>query len=87
MLTEGIVNILKYNLAGGASALYGTEGPEFYIKNILLNFNLAFLLALALPLVAFLTRRHMVWPGRLAVVYAPLPVWLVAMSAAAHKVP
>eukprot|EP00240_Pyramimonas_obovata_P002015 CAMPEP_0118946516 /NCGR_PEP_ID=MMETSP1169-20130426/44333_1 /TAXON_ID=36882 /ORGANISM="Pyramimonas obovata, Strain CCMP722" /LENGTH=505 /DNA_ID=CAMNT_0006892505 /DNA_START=323 /DNA_END=1840 /DNA_ORIENTATION=+ len=83
--TLGLLNILAYNVAGGGSELYGTEGPLFYLKNCLLNFNVIFLFALALPLVAFLARCHMAWPERLAVVYAPLPLWLIAMSSAAHK--
>ncbi len=49
-------NIIKYNVLGqggdgSGSELYGVEPASYYVKNLLLNFNLAFLLAVAAPLV------------------------------------
>ncbi|KAK2738346.1 mannosyltransferase [Myotisia sp. PD_48] len=43
-------NIIAYNVFGGAGKgpnIFGTEPPTFYFKNLLLNFNLWSLLALA----------------------------------------
>lgn len=43
-------NFFRYNVVGGGdSALYGVEGPLFYLRNGVLNLNLALPLALALP--------------------------------------
>ncbi len=45
-------NLVKYNVAGGGnSALYGTEGPLFYAKNLFNAFNFALPLAFAAPAV------------------------------------
>lgn len=50
-------NFVKYNvIGGGQSALYGVEGPAYYLHNGVLAFNLALPLALALPLLAALQR-------------------------------
>lgn len=44
---------MKYNVVGGGdSALYGVEGPTFYLRNGLNNFQALLPLALALPLLA-----------------------------------
>jgi hypothetical protein len=46
-------NFVRYNVVGGGdSALYGVEGPAFYLRNGLNNFQLLLPLALLLPLVA-----------------------------------
>lgn len=48
-------NFVRYNVVGGGeSALYGVEGPSYYLRNGVNNFSLALPLALALPLVALL---------------------------------
>lgn len=48
-------NFIKYNVVGGGdSALYGTESATYYLRNGLLNLNIALPLALLAPvLVAF----------------------------------
>ena len=48
--TSSVANFLRYNVVGGGdSALYGTEGPWFYLHNGLLNLNVVLPLGL-LPL-------------------------------------
>lgn len=48
-------NFVRYNVFGGGdSALYGVEGPSFYLRNGLNNLNLILPLALLYPLVALL---------------------------------
>lgn len=45
-------NLIKYNVVGGGdSALYGVEGPLFYLLNTFNAFNFAVLLSLLAPLV------------------------------------
>lgn len=49
-------NIIKYNVFGqggdgSGSELYGVEPASYYLKNLLLNFNMALPLAVAAPLV------------------------------------
>ena len=45
-------NLVRYNvIGGGQSALYGTEGPLYYARNLFNAFNLALLLAPVAPLV------------------------------------
>ena len=42
---------MRYNVAGGGdSALYGTESATFYLRNGVLNLNMALPLALTAPL-------------------------------------
>jgi alpha-1,2-mannosyltransferase len=48
---------VRYNVVGGGdSALYGVEGPTFYLRNGLNNLQLLLPLALALPAVAVIGR-------------------------------
>jgi hypothetical protein len=55
-LQPSLWNFVYYNVAGGGeSALYGVEGPLFYLSNGFNNFTLALPLALLLPLLALLT--------------------------------
>ncbi len=54
-LQPSLWNFVYYNVAGGGeSALYGVEGPLFYLRNGFNNFTLALPLALLLPLLALL---------------------------------
>ena len=48
-VVSSVVNLVRYNVAGGKSDLYGVEGAGFYVKNLALNFQLAFALACAAP--------------------------------------
>jgi len=79
-----LINLLKYNvLGGGASHLYGTEGPSFYFRNGFNNFNFAFILALLfLGVVPFARKKYA--PDLLMVV-SPVYIWLAFMSLQAHK--
>jgi len=78
-------NLLMYNVAGGGSELYGTEGMMFYVKNCLLNFNFIFLFASALPAVMWLSWKQFPWHSEVLAALAPLPLWLGAMCLPAHK--
>jgi alpha-1,2-mannosyltransferase len=52
-LQASLWNFVRYNVVGGGdSALYGVEGPTFYLRNGFNNFQFLLPLALALPLVA-----------------------------------
>ena len=49
-IVSSVVNLVRYNLASGRkSELYGVEGADYYVKNLALNFQLAFALACAAP--------------------------------------
>ncbi len=86
-------NIVKYNVfaSTGGPDLYGTEPWPFYFKNLALNFNIWFVLALlALPL--FLaqkllgTSRQGLLSGMRAVVFmAPFYLWLAIFTLQPHK--
>ncbi|KXX76262.1 hypothetical protein MMYC01_207166 [Madurella mycetomatis] len=88
-------NIIKYNIfsATGGPDLYGTEPWTFYFKNLLLNFNAWFILALlSLPL--FLVQK--IFSRRAAgetfqsglrtlVFLTPFYMWLTIFSLQPHK--
>ncbi|KAL8688998.1 MAG: hypothetical protein Q9224_004749 [Gallowayella concinna] len=87
-------NIVSYNVFSGASRgpdIFGTESWDFYIRNLCLNFNLWFLLALfvgpILCLQFFLSARSTTKqsPIRSMVFVAPFYLWLAVFSAQAHK--
>ncbi|TIB39057.1 hypothetical protein E3P86_01304 [Wallemia ichthyophaga] len=83
-LTAVSVNIIKYNVfSGNGPTLYGVEPAHFYILNLLLNFNLVFLLAVAaLPLAVLFERRHLTY---VAIRLAPFYGWFVLLSLQQHK--
>lgn len=57
-------NFIHYNVVGGGdSALYGVESPTFYLRNGLLNLNVALPLALLAPALFFWRSGRK--PGRL----------------------
>ncbi|GJN76666.1 mannosyltransferase [Purpureocillium lilacinum] len=86
-------NIVKYNIfsSTGGPDLYGTEPWTFYFKNLALNFNIWFVLALlALPL--FLLQKLIAPSGhgfqsglRTVVFVAPFYMWLAIFTAQPHK--
>jgi alpha-1,2-mannosyltransferase len=86
-------NIVKYNIfsSTGGPDLYGTEPWTFYFKNLALNFNIWFPLALlALPL--FLLQKiispsgHGFQSGMRTVVFVmPFYMWLAIFTAQPHK--
>lgn len=95
-------NIVQYNIFGGSERgpdLYGTSPWYFYILNLLLNFNIVFVLAFAsLPSLAITyhidrKRLGLTKPGPhesspftvLALRLAPLYLWVAILTAQAHK--
>ncbi len=86
-------NIVKYNIfsSTGGPDLYGTEPWTFYFKNLALNYNIWFVLALlALPL--FLIQKvvspsaHGFQTGLRTVVFvAPFYMWLGIFTLQPHK--
>ncbi|PNY22469.1 Alpha-1,2-mannosyltransferase alg9 [Tolypocladium capitatum] len=86
-------NIVKYNIfsSTGGPELYGTEPWTFYFKNLALNFNIWFILALlALPL--FFVQKIVAPSGhgfqtglRTIVFVAPFYLWLAIFTAQPHK--
>ncbi|KAM0343444.1 hypothetical protein ACHAPU_008473 [Fusarium lateritium] len=86
-------NIVKYNIfsSNHGPELYGTEPWTFYFKNLALNFNLWFILALAaLPLFIF---QKIVSPSgqgfqtglRTVIFLSPFYMWLFIFSWQPHK--
>ena len=48
--TASLWNFVKYNVVGGGdSALYGVESPSFYLRNGIINLQMALPLALVSP--------------------------------------
>lgn len=88
-----LFNFVQYNvIGGGQSALYGIESWTFYIKNGILNFNVALLLAAAFPalnLLVILARKSPIKSSRtmikLCTSCAPGFVWILAISCLPHK--
>lgn len=86
-------NIVKYNVfsKSGGPDLYGTEPWTFYFKNLALNFNLWFVLALlAMPL--FIMQKVFAPSGRgfpsamRAIVFlAPFYLWFTIFTLQPHK--
>ncbi|KAK0391332.1 hypothetical protein NLU13_0833 [Sarocladium strictum] len=86
-------NIVKYNIFSktGGPDLYGTEPWTFYFKNLALNFNIWFVLAVvALPL--FLLQKLFSPSGqglyfglRTVVFVAPFYMWLAIFTSQPHK--
>ena len=87
--TWSVLNILRYNVAGGGSELYGTEGPGYYLRNLFLTFSIAVPASLALPLVALVHRLVLggIEPGygNLVRTCVPFPLALGFFSCIAHK--
>lgn len=87
-------NIVKYNVFSGSERgpnIYGTEPWHFYIRNLLINFNSWFILALtAYPL---LLLQHYVMKQnsskasilRGVIFSSPFYIWLTIFSAQPHK--
>lgn len=87
------LNLVKYNVLASdtSSELYGTEPWDFYFKNCALNFNVAFPLALAAPILMGLVQ---IIPGLAAqrpasrlglLALAPLYLWLAIFVPQPHK--
>ncbi|KAI9710855.1 MAG: hypothetical protein M1812_007307 [Candelaria pacifica] len=87
-------NIVSYNVFSGSGrgpGIYGTEPWHFYIRNLLLNFNIWFVLAIsALPLLGmqyYFRRRATTMQTLLrSVVFTlPLYLWLAIFTLQPHK--
>lgn len=86
-------NIVSYNLFSGAGKgpdIFGTEPADFYLRNLLLNFNIWTVLALAAgPIVGvqYLFRRHASALGvfRSVILILPFYMWLAIFSSQSHK--
>ncbi|KAK0636491.1 glycosyltransferase family 22 protein [Bombardia bombarda] len=86
-------NIVKYNIfsSTGGPELYGTEPWHFYFKNLALNFNVWFVLALlSMPLFAlqktFTKSTETFQSGlRTLVFLTPFYMWLAIFSLQPHK--
>ncbi|PHH64413.1 hypothetical protein CDD81_4634 [Ophiocordyceps australis] len=86
-------NIVKYNVlsSSGGPNLYGVEPWHFYFKNLALNFNIWFALAvLSLPLFLlqkiFAPSEHGFGSGmRTLVLVMPFYMWLAIFTAQPHK--
>ena len=86
-------NFLVYNLAGGGkSALYGVEGPLYYLRNGFNQLQLVLPLSLIFPVAIVLAfaaapgnspRRRL--DRTLVIAVAPLFTWLAAITALPHK--
>lgn len=86
-------NIITYNIfsSGTGPELYGVEPWDFYLRNLALNFNIWFVLALlALPL--FLIQKLLATSSqgfqsglRTVVFVAPFYMWLAIFTAQPHK--
>ena len=90
--------IVSYNVFGGSSRgpdIFGTESWHFYVRNLLLNFNLWFILALcAGPLLIIMLAwssvncHRLVWQlpyWRILVFACPFYMWLAIFSVQEHK--
>lgn len=86
--------IVYYNIFGGSSRgpnIFGTESWDFYVRNLLLNFNVWFLLALAAGPLLWLqfllggrTTTSQNWIRSLVFV-TPFYLWLAIFSVQPHK--
>ncbi|KAI1089036.1 glycosyltransferase family 22 protein [Rostrohypoxylon terebratum] len=86
-------NIVKYNIfsSTGGPDLYGTEPWTFYFRNLAINFNIWFVLALlSLPLFlvqkAFSAKQHGFQSGIRTIVFlSPFYMWLGIFTIQPHK--
>jgi alpha-1,2-mannosyltransferase len=88
------LNIVLYNIFGGSGKgpnIYGTEPWHYYFRNLALNFNLWFVLALAsmpLSVLQYLVRGHA--PTRQTILrtittISPFYLWLIIFTLQPHK--
>ncbi|SPN98420.1 related to mannosyltransferase [Cephalotrichum gorgonifer] len=85
-------NIVKYNIfsKSGGPELYGTEPVTFYFRNLLLNFNIWFVLAISVFPLALLHDLFRSTPGRFvslrtAAITLPFYLWFGIFTAQPHK--
>ena len=87
-------NLIAYNIFSGSGRgpeIFGTEPFDFYFRNLLLNFNIWFLLALSagpLIILQYLFRTHTSTRFTLmrsSFFVTPFYMWLAIFSVQAHK--
>ncbi|KAK6957340.1 hypothetical protein Daesc_000124 [Daldinia eschscholtzii] len=86
-------NIVRYNIfsSTGGPNLYGTEPWTFYFRNLTINFNIWFILALmSLPLFLiqkiFSSKQHSFQTGMRTIVFlSPFYMWLGIFTMQPHK--
>ncbi|KAL7581607.1 hypothetical protein ACA910_022163 [Epithemia clementina (nom. ined.)] len=88
--TLATLNIFTYNAAGGGDELYGVEPASYYVKNLLLNWNIVAPLAvIVMPLLMMILlvagRRQRDWWNLTVMVFAPLLLWLAITVPRPHK--
>jgi alpha-1,2-mannosyltransferase len=88
------LNIVLYNVFSGGSRgpdIYGVEPWHFYIRNLALNFNIWFFLALAAPLIVmaqyYFARTPISWHTLLRSLFnvSPFYLWLAVFTIQPHK--
>ena len=82
-------NIFRYNAQGGGDEVYGIEPASYYIKNLLLNFNLVAVLGVlsmgsvaAAKLIRYSDNERLTM---MAVLLSPLYVWFAVVVPRPHK--
>ena len=75
------INILEYNAASGGDELYGVEDIYFYMKNLLVNWNGAALLAIIslLPNISWNENKH------IRIIITPMILWMFIVFPRPHK--
>lgn len=91
----GTLNIVLYNVFGGEGQgpeIFGTEDATYYLHNLLLNFNVAYVLSVlsfATPVLFYLlpasSTSLRVHPARLALTTSPLLLWSAIFYVQPHK--
>jgi len=88
-LVSPIWNIFAYNAKSGGDELYGIEPLSYYIKNLLLNFNLVAMLGvLSLPLLLLKTltkNKNNTTSSMEILVLIPIYIWMAIVLPRPHK--
>jgi len=89
-LVSPIWNIFAYNTKSGGDELYGIEPLSYYLKNLLLNFNLVAILGvLSLPLVLLKTltakNKNNTTSSMEILVLIPMYIWMAIVLPRPHK--
>eukprot|EP00759_Apiculatamorpha_spiralis_P019018 PhF_6_TR25268/c0_g1_i1/m.34817/K03846/ALG9; alpha-1,2-mannosyltransferase len=82
------LNIFMYNVRGGegrGSHLYGVEPVSYFFKNLTLNFNIMFPLALVAPLLMLIWGRRLGWKVLDILYTTPFHFWFLFWALIPHK--
>ena len=79
--------IVRYNLFNNNDSLYGTEPLSYYLKNLILNFNIGIIGLLVLPVMIFTRQRqqHRKEQRELRTLVYPLYLWILITFPRPHK--